>query len=342
MSAQSTMDNLVKIHNISSSTSLTIPRGTTPGYIPGDISVDGQTLKFRAEDYSVVTVDTNIPPSQVANLQNVTTAGNTTTIGISVTAGGVTVNGGGIQNNTSSTFAVNDNVVVNSPGGTLSLLTTVTPGLSEFRSDISFMGGTNKIINTSGNLTLDPFADLVLAPLGVGGLVKHSGLLNITSSAAINFTTPNSIVLNSQSGDVYLRPPLGGFVRIDGSIGSSSYRNFQMTDTVVYGKGDIPTLTDLNGTSNHFVSPGSNQLCGRISFKAGLSTFACLLTLPHPNAVGGDLACFLSPCNSDDDFYDAIIHIDNTNSALGFIVIGGNLPTVQVTLDMYYWIVGMI
>lgn len=325
------------VNNLDLLKTLTIPRGTNPGYTPGDIVVDGQNLKFRAEDYSVVTISAAGPPPTPVTLQIVTTNGDTTSVGIVVTGGGLTMNGGNVQVNAPSGMTAANDANIISGGGVNTILTSIS-GLSTFQADLNFTGGAKKITNSSGDLTLDPFADLIL---NVGtGLIHRAGLLNITSPAAINLTASGNITLNSGTGNITLRPVPGNYVRIDGLLGVGTYRNFEMKDMFLYGQGIAPSLANVSNTSAHVVASGSNQMCGRLSFTGGIGSFSCSLTLSQPISAGGELACFLSPCNTDDDFYDAAIRINSTNVNTGVIVIGGTgLASVQY--DMYYWIVGM-
>ena len=148
------------VNNLDLLKTLTIPRGTNPGYTPGDIVVDGQNLKFRAEDYSVVTISAAGPPPTPVTLQIVTTNGDTTSVGIVVTGGGLTMNGGNVQVNAPSGMTAANDANIISGGGVNTILTSIS-GLSTFQADLNFTGGAKKITNSSGDLTLDPFADMI-------------------------------------------------------------------------------------------------------------------------------------------------------------------------------------
>lgn len=291
--------------------SSSIPKSTTPIQIPGSLVLDGNSLKLRAEDYSVVTFPTIIPPFVPSNLQQVTTAGNTTTnpivsggIGL-IATGGITVNGGtGISVNFADTTI----------GGSLTTQRLETDSLN-VDGTILMNGGSQKLSSFIGNLNLQTVADLtILSPtvtLPVSTLFRvNGGGCNIISSTGNIISTtgdPSFITVATASKSII----------IDGAVGSGPYRNFLLGNTFMSTRGAPPVASVLAGhVSALIVSPSSNMFCGSVSFRNDdLLLPYPMIRLTFPDLPSGitELLCFVSPDGNDEDFYEAKLRVNNTN-----------------------------
>lgn len=317
------------------------PVKTNPEGYPGSVVVDGQTLKIRASDLSVITLPQIFPPPPPQTLQDVTTVGNTTNVGIVMSGPGT------LDINGTALTVPSGNVTINS--GTLSSLAVGTTASSLLvtgscfvQNTLTVSGATQKIYTNSGSLRLE----------SAGFISLDIGSNNMNFPQAVNFQGSNSIEVGVDSdffirpspiGDIFLRPTPGNTVYFQ-SFGASSIQSFILNNAMWYTSGVQPTLTAGQGVnpSSLALSTLSNQTCGKIHIELNsLPTyFEVTLNLPRTPTVLGNIRCMITGADNNYDFMSVKLRVSSTTS--NTVVFRGNPKTFPVTVVWYYFIVSAV
>lgn len=333
----SEVQNTKKSNDYRTFSNLALPKKTVPEGYPGSIVVDGQTLKLRATDLSILVFPVVVPPPPAETLQSVTTLGNTTSVGIvmsgpgslDVTGTQLSITGGNVVLNTGT-------LVVPAVGVTAATLTST--GISFVQDTMTLSGASQKIFTNTGSLMLQAPASIELVP--GSSTLSLTQATNFQCTGDLAFNVDNDFFIRpSTSGDIFLRPTPGNTVLFEAL--SAGYASFILNNCMWYTAGSIPSLTAGSGVNpaTMSLSPFSNQTCGRIHIEINSLpiVFGVTLNLPHTPSITGDFQVLITAAEGDFNVNTFKVRVGLTTP--NSVLFTGNPTTLGVSVDWYYLII---